>query len=152
MHQKNVQLLMTEMFKTNNNLNPSVMNEIFQQRSATYNLRNTFLFPMIHAANHVAKAIQYRGQRICTLSQEIRDSNSVLHYNLRIKSNIGTMSAATVDFAGSAFLDSAFYSLHYFDMNFAIWYKLCNFIDLFYLYIFFCNMVINCWLELSFLL
>ena len=28
-HQKNVQLLMTEMFKTINNLNPSFMDEIF---------------------------------------------------------------------------------------------------------------------------
>ena len=48
-HQKNVQLLMTEMFKTTNNLNPSFMDEIFLKRSVTYNLRNTntFLLPII---------------------------------------------------------------------------------------------------------
>ena len=32
-HQKNVLLLMTEMFKTTNNLNPSFMDEIFLKRS-----------------------------------------------------------------------------------------------------------------------
>ena len=37
-YQKNVQLLMTEMFKTMNNLNPSFMDEIFLKRSVTCNL------------------------------------------------------------------------------------------------------------------
>ena len=37
--QKNVQLLMTEIFKITNNLNPSFMDEIFVKRSVTYNLR-----------------------------------------------------------------------------------------------------------------
>ena len=48
-HGKNLQLLMTEMLKTTNNLNPTFMNEIYPQRSADYNLRNanTFIVPIV---------------------------------------------------------------------------------------------------------
>ena len=57
--------------------------------------------------------------------------------NLRIKSNIGKMKAATADFAGSTFLGSDLYSFYtIFNMNFVNLYELCNFIGLFILYIF----------------
>ena len=87
-HQKNVQLLMTEMFKTINNLNPSFMDEIFLKRSVTYNLRNTntFLHRMVHTINCGTETIRYRGQRIWHyLPQEIKDSNSVQQFKNKIK-------------------------------------------------------------------
>ena len=87
-HQKNVQLLMTEMFKTINNLNPSFMDEIFLKRSVRYNLRNTntFLLPMVHTVNCGTETIRYRGQRIWHyLPQEIKDSNSVQQFKNKIK-------------------------------------------------------------------
>ena len=47
-----------------------------------------------------------------------KSSIQILCNNLRIESNIGTMKAATADFAGSIFLCSAFYSFTpFFDMN-----------------------------------
>ena len=39
-HTKNLQLLMTEMYKTKNGLNPSFMREIFCENATHYNLRN----------------------------------------------------------------------------------------------------------------
>ena len=86
--QKNAQLLMTEMFKTTNNLNPSFMDQIFLKRSVPYNLRNTntFLLPMTHTVNHGTETIRYRGQRIWhSLPQEIKDSNPVQKFKNKIK-------------------------------------------------------------------
>ena len=39
-HTKNLQLLMTEMYKTRNDLNPSFMQEIFCENESHYDLRN----------------------------------------------------------------------------------------------------------------
>ena len=39
-HQHNLQLLMIEMFKTKNNLNPTFMKNIFTERNVNYSLRN----------------------------------------------------------------------------------------------------------------
>ena len=39
-HQRNLQYLMTEIYKTKNGLNPSFMREIFKPRDLRYNLRN----------------------------------------------------------------------------------------------------------------
>ena len=88
-HQKNLQLLMIEMFKTANNSNPSFMDEVFPQRNIIYNLRNanTFSLPMIHTVNHGTETIRYRGQRIWhSLPQEIKNSNSVEQFKNNIKS------------------------------------------------------------------
>ena len=61
----------------------------------------------------------------------------ILCNSLRITSNVGKMKAATADFAGSTFLGLDFYRFYaIFNMNFVNWYELCNFIDLFVLYIF----------------
>ena len=39
-HSKNLQILMTEMFKTKENLSPPFMKEMFRERNITYNLRH----------------------------------------------------------------------------------------------------------------
>ena len=46
-HSKNLQILMTEMFKTKENVSPPFMKEIFRERNVTYNLRhnNEFMLP-----------------------------------------------------------------------------------------------------------
>ena len=87
-HEKNLQLLMTEMFKAINNQSPTFMNEIFPQRNAAYNLRNsnTFTVPIVHTVKYGTETVRYRGQRIWhTLSQEIKDANSVQQFKNRIK-------------------------------------------------------------------
>ena len=60
-HQKNVQLLMTEIFKTINYLSPSFMEDCFLLGRVTYDLRhaNTFLIFMVHTVNYGTKAFRY---------------------------------------------------------------------------------------------
>ena len=62
-HEKNLQLLMTEMFKTINNQSPTFMNEIIPQRNAAYNMRNsnTFTFPIVHTVKYGTETVRYRG-------------------------------------------------------------------------------------------
>ena len=83
-----MQLLITELFKAINNLNPSFMNEAFLQRSAPYNLRNTntFLLPKVHTVNYGTETVRYRGQRIWhSLPQEIKDANSIQQFKNKLK-------------------------------------------------------------------
>ena len=47
-HDKNLQLLLTEIYKTLHNLNPSFMKEIFTERNTCYNLRNiSYAYDMV---------------------------------------------------------------------------------------------------------
>ena len=87
-HEKNMQLLMTEMFKTINNLNPSFMNEILIQRNPPYELRNTntFLLPRVHTGNYGTETVRYRGQRLWrSLPQEIKDAGSLQQFKNKIR-------------------------------------------------------------------
>ena len=45
-HHRNIQTLMAEIYKIKNNLNPPVMDFIFEMRNNTYNLRNFQEFAM----------------------------------------------------------------------------------------------------------
>ena len=45
-HHRNIQTLMAEIYKIKNNLNPPVMDFIFERRNNTYNLRNFQEFAM----------------------------------------------------------------------------------------------------------
>ena len=65
------------------------VNEIFPQRNAAYNLRNsnTFTVPIVLTVKYDTETVRYRGQRIWhTLPQEIKDANSVHQFKNRIKS------------------------------------------------------------------
>ena len=82
---------MTEMLKTINNLNSTFMNEIFPQRSADYNLRNTdtFTVPIVHTIKYGTETVRHRGQLIWhSLPQEIKDANSVQQFSKETKVNM----------------------------------------------------------------
>ena len=65
-HKENLQILMTEIFKTRNNMNSSFMNEIFRERENMYNLRNNneFVLPRIRTVNFGSETIRYRGPQL----------------------------------------------------------------------------------------
>ena len=70
-HQHNLQLLMTEIFKTKNNLNPTFMKNIFTERNLQYGIEN----------------MQYRGCHLwSSLPSEIKDSNTLAEFKRKIKS------------------------------------------------------------------
>ena len=87
-HTKNLQTLMTEIFKTRNNMNPPFMNEIFRERETTYNLRNNneFVLPRIKTVNFGSESIRYRGPQLWfSLPQDIRNTESLLLFKSKIK-------------------------------------------------------------------
>ena len=65
-HAKNLQTLLTEVFKTHKNFNPNFMKEIFTERENMYNLRNNneFEIPRIRTVIFGSKTIRYRGPQL----------------------------------------------------------------------------------------
>ena len=87
-HKKNLQILMTEIFKTQNNMNPPFMNEIFRERENMYNLRNNneFVLPRIRTVHFGSETIRYRGPQLWhSLPQDVRNANSIQQFKSKIK-------------------------------------------------------------------
>ena len=87
-HTKNLQTLMTEIFKTQNSMNPLFMSEIFRERENMYNLRinNEFVIPRIKTVNFGSESIRYRGPQLWfSLPQDIRNTDSLSLFKSKIK-------------------------------------------------------------------
>ena len=87
-HTKNLQTLMTEIFKTQNSINPLFMNEIFRERENMYNLRNNneFVIPRIKTVNFGSESIRCRGPQIWfSLPQDIRNTEYLSLFKSKIK-------------------------------------------------------------------
>ena len=87
-HIRNLQLLMTEIFKTKSHLNPPFMKDIFQERSMNYNLRhgNDAQLPKARTTSFGIETIAYLGNRLWQLlPQEIKQSNTLPIFKKRIK-------------------------------------------------------------------
>ena len=79
-HQHNLQLLMVEIFKTKNNLNPTFTKDIFTDRDVQYNLRskNHLQLPNVKTAKHRIENIQYIVHHLwASLPEEIKDSGTL---------------------------------------------------------------------------
>ena len=65
-HQRNLQYLMTEIYKTKSSLNPSFMKELFKPRDLQYNLRNknTVHIPKVRTTSYGIETVQYSGQNL----------------------------------------------------------------------------------------
>ncbi len=65
-HQKNLQFLMTEMYKTKKDLNPVFMKEIFCEKDTQYYLRsrNEFSVPRIRTVKYGSESIRFRGPQV----------------------------------------------------------------------------------------
>ena len=87
-HIRNLQLLMTEVFKTKFHLNPSFMKDFFRKRNMSYNLRhgNDALLPKVQTTSSGIETIAYLGGRLWQLlSKEIKQSSSLSIFRKRIK-------------------------------------------------------------------
>ena len=83
-HTKNLQLLMTEMYKTRNDLNPSFMQEIFCENESHYNLRNNneFVQPRVRSVGNDTESVRFKGPQLWQmLPQTIRNSGSLAQFN-----------------------------------------------------------------------
>ena len=91
-HTKNLQLLMTEMYKTKNGLNPSFMQEIFCENATHYNLRNNneFVQPRVKSVNNGTESVRFKGPQLWQmLPPTIRNSNSLCQFKTKIKNWYG---------------------------------------------------------------
>ena len=87
-HQHNLQLLMIEIYKTKNNLNPSFMRDVSTEKNDHYKLRseNHLQLPMAKTTTYGIENIQYRGCLLwSTLPKEIKDSNTLSEFKQKIK-------------------------------------------------------------------
>ena len=87
-HTKNLQILMTEMYKTRNGLNPLFMQEIFCDNTTYYNLRNSndFFQPRVRSVNNGTESVRFKGPQLWQmLPPTIRNSQSLCQFKTKIK-------------------------------------------------------------------
>ena len=87
-HIRNLQLLMTEIFKTKFDLNPTFMKEIFMQRNIDYNLRhgNDAQLPKVRTTSFGIETIAFLGNRLWqVLPHEIKDSSTLPIFKKQIR-------------------------------------------------------------------
>ena len=89
LHQKNLQLLLVEIFKTKENLNPSFMNDIFVERTENYNLRsgNTLQLPKARTTTYGIESVSFLGSLLWhALPESIKKSENFAVFKRKLKS------------------------------------------------------------------
>ena len=88
-HNRNIQILATEMFKIKNDLSPEIMTERFEQRNEHhYNLRNNihFITPQIRTVYHSSESISFLGPKIWNiLPDRLKNATSLEAFKIQIK-------------------------------------------------------------------
>ena len=88
-HNRNIQILATEMFKIKNDLSPEIMTELFEQRNEHhYNLRNNvhFITPQIRTVYHGSESISFLGPKIWNiLPDRLKKATSLEAFKIQIK-------------------------------------------------------------------
>ena len=87
-HIRNLQLLMTEVYKTKWELNPSFMKEIFVEKRSSYGLRgcHDLLLPQVRTTCNGLETISFRGCRLWqALPNDIKQSETLSSFKRRIK-------------------------------------------------------------------
>ena len=89
-HQRNLQILATEIFKVKNSLAPKIMTEVFEIKEPHYNLRSEashFKRENVKSTYYGIQSVRYSGPKIWNIVlQNIRQSNSVNEFKSLIKS------------------------------------------------------------------
>ena len=86
-HQRNLQLLATEIFKTKNELNPKIMEDIFTFKNVDYNLRNNTSLKIgnLKTVYYGTESLTNLGVKIWNLlPNEYKELKSILTFNSRI--------------------------------------------------------------------
>ena len=88
-HNRNIQILATEMFKIENDLSPEIMTELFEQRNEHhYNLRNNvhFITPQIRTVYRGSESISFLGPKIWNiLPDRLKNATSLEAFKIQIK-------------------------------------------------------------------
>ena len=87
-HKRNLQLLMTEIYKTKSNITPSFMTEIFLEKNPPYHLRssNILQMPKARTVRYVLESISVLGCKLWHgISTNIKQSLDISIFKKRIK-------------------------------------------------------------------
>ena len=87
-HHRNLQKLTVEMYKTHNDLSPSLMKSVFPQRDIRYDLRNknTFYSRNVRTVLNGTETISFRGPQIWALvPEDIKSSTTLNEFKAKIK-------------------------------------------------------------------
>ena len=87
-HHRNLQVLAIEMFKIKNKMAPELLNEIFQEKTASYNLRrnSNFFIRKVHSVYHGTESLSFLGPKIWELVPEgLKQSESLEIFKNKIK-------------------------------------------------------------------
>ena len=87
-HHRNLQKLAAEMYKVKNNLAPTLMKSVFQDRAIPYNLRNInpFRTNNVHTVYNGTETISFRGSKTWALiPKDIKFSNNLIEYKAKIR-------------------------------------------------------------------
>ena len=89
-HQKNLQVLVPEIYKVKNGIAPDIINDIFELQNPSYNLRsscNQFSRENVKAVHYGIQSVRYIGPKIWELvPNNIKYSNSSSKFKKLIKS------------------------------------------------------------------
>ena len=86
-HHRNLQVFAREMFKIKINMAPETLNEIFQNRTLSCNLRKNSSFPIrqVHSIYHGTESLSLPGPKIWELvSDDIKQPDSLEIFKLKI--------------------------------------------------------------------
>ena len=82
-HHRNIQTLMTEIYKMKNNLNPPIMDNMLERRNNTYNLRNfqEFVTKRKRTVKMSLKTLNCRSPKLWAIWPEnLRQINSLIQF------------------------------------------------------------------------
>ena len=81
-HHRNIQLLLLEIYKSFNNLNPNIMKEVFSLKQCNYSLRNQGMdYPNPRTVSYGLETFGYKGSQLWhNLPEEIRKVTDVLAF------------------------------------------------------------------------
>ena len=87
-HDRNLQILATEMYKTKNNLSPTQMKHVFPDRAIPYNLRNVnpFQAKNVSTVYYGTNTIAFQGPKIWAMvPEDIKLSDTLAQFKAKIK-------------------------------------------------------------------
>ena len=92
-HVRNLQFLMTEIFKTIHDENPHFMREVFVREDTRYNLRSEFRLkvPHVNSSTYGLHSVSFRGSQLWnTLTNHFKNLPSVSAFKNKIRDSDGS--------------------------------------------------------------
>ena len=87
-HHRNLQVFSTKLYKVENNMDPEIVNEVFQKRTSSYNLRanSSFFTRPVHSVYNGTESRSFLGPKIWELEPEdAKQSKSLEVFKNKIK-------------------------------------------------------------------